>query len=65
MVGCGLAFGNAGMAVLVTHTGVASGALAWLAMEWWRCENPSMRGIVTAMVAGLDLAVHGERAYLE
>jgi Amt family ammonium transporter len=45
--------GNAGMAMLVTHTGAASGALAWMAMEWWRFEKPSMLGIVTGMVAGL------------
>jgi ammonium transporter, Amt family len=45
--------GNAGMALLVTHTGAAAGSLAWMVMEWWRFEKPSMLGIVTGMVAGL------------
>jgi Amt family ammonium transporter len=45
--------GSAGMAMLVTHTGAAAGALAWMVMEWWRFEKPSMLGIVTGMVAGL------------
>jgi Amt family ammonium transporter len=45
--------GNAGMAMLVTHTGAAAGALAWMGMEWWRFGKPSMLGIVTGMVAGL------------
>jgi Amt family ammonium transporter len=45
--------GSAGMAMLVTHTGAAAGALAWMAMEWWRFDKPSMLGIVTGMVAGL------------
>ena len=45
--------GNAGMAMLVTHTGAAAGSLAWMVMEWWRFEKPSMLGIVTGMVAGL------------
>jgi Amt family ammonium transporter len=45
--------GSAGMAMLVTHTGAAAGALAWMAMEWWRFGKPSMLGIVTGMVAGL------------
>jgi len=45
--------GNAGMALLVTHTGAATGALAWMVMEWLRYGKPSMLGIVTGMVAGL------------
>ena len=45
--------GNAGMAMLVTHTGAATGALAWMVMEWLRYGKPSMLGIVTGMVAGL------------
>jgi ammonium transporter, Amt family len=45
--------GTAGMAMLVTHIGAATGALAWLACEWLRYGKPSVLGIVTGMVAGL------------
>jgi Amt family ammonium transporter len=45
--------GDAGMAMLVTHIGAASGSLAWMAMEWIRHGKPSVLGIVTGMVAGL------------
>jgi Amt family ammonium transporter len=45
--------GNAGMAMLVTHLGAASGSLAWMVMEWFRFGKPSVLGIVTGMVAGL------------
>jgi Amt family ammonium transporter len=45
--------GDAGMAMLVTHLGAASGSLAWMVMEWFRFGKPSVLGIVTGMVAGL------------
>jgi Amt family ammonium transporter len=45
--------GDAGMAMLVTHLGAASGSLAWMTMEWFRFGKPSVLGIVTGMVAGL------------
>ncbi len=45
--------GSAGMAMLVTHLGAATGALAWMFVEWWKFGKPSMLGIVTGMVAGL------------
>jgi Amt family ammonium transporter len=45
--------GSAGMAMLVTHIGAASGALAWLVCEWVRFHKPSVLGVVTGMVAGL------------
>ncbi len=45
--------GSAGMAMLVTHIGAASGALMWMAIEWVRFGKPSVLGIVTGMVAGL------------
>jgi len=45
--------GSAAMAILVTHLGAATGALAWMAIEWWRYGRPSVLGIVTGMVAGL------------
>ena len=45
--------GTAGMAMLVTHIGAATGAFAWMACEWLRFGKPSVLGIVTGMVAGL------------
>jgi Amt family ammonium transporter len=45
--------GVAGMAMLVTHIGAATGSLAWLVCEWLRYGKPSVLGIVTGMVAGL------------
>jgi ammonium transporter, Amt family len=45
--------GAAGMAMLVTHIGAATGAFAWMICEWLRYEKPSVLGIVTGMVAGL------------
>ncbi|HEX5091917.1 MAG TPA: ammonium transporter [Burkholderiales bacterium] len=45
--------GTAGMAMLVTHIGAATGSLAWLTCEWLRFGKPSVLGIVTGMVAGL------------
>jgi ammonium transporter, Amt family len=45
--------GAASMAILVTHLGAATGALAWMAIEWLRYGKPSVLGIVTGMVAGL------------
>jgi Amt family ammonium transporter len=45
--------GAAAMAILVTHLGAATGALAWMALEWIRYGKPSVLGIVTGMVAGL------------
>jgi ammonium transporter, Amt family len=45
--------GTAGMAMLVTHIGAASGAFTWMICEWVRYQKPSVLGIVTGMVAGL------------
>jgi Amt family ammonium transporter len=45
--------GAAGMAMLVTHIGAATGALMWLLCESLRYGKPSVLGIVTGMVAGL------------
>jgi Amt family ammonium transporter len=45
--------GAAGMAMLVTHIGAATGAIAWVLCEWARYGKPSVLGIVTGMVAGL------------
>ena len=45
--------GSAGMAMLVTHIGAATGSIAWLVCEWLRYGKPTVLGIVTGMVAGL------------
>lgn len=45
--------GSAAMAMLVTHLSAASGALAWMTIEWMKFRKPSVLGIVTGMVAGL------------
>jgi Amt family ammonium transporter len=45
--------GAAGMTLLVTHLGAASGALVWTVIEWVKFGKPSALGIVTGMVAGL------------
>ncbi|HEX5611551.1 MAG TPA: ammonium transporter [Burkholderiales bacterium] len=45
--------GAAGMAMLVTHIGAATGSIAWMICEWLRYGKPSVLGIVTGMVAGL------------
>jgi Amt family ammonium transporter len=44
---------RAGMAMLVTHIGAATGAFAWMVCEWLRFGKASVLGIVTGMVAGL------------
>ena len=45
--------GDAAMAMLVTHTSAAAGALTWMIIEWIKFGKPSALGIVTGMVAGL------------
>lgn len=44
---------RAGMAMLVTHTAAAIGALAWMAAEWATEGKPSVAGTVSGAVAGL------------
>ena len=44
---------DAGMAMLVTHIGAATGSLGWMFREWSQKGKPSVLGIVTGMVAGL------------
>ena len=45
--------GNAGMALLATHTGAAAGALVWMTLEWVKYGKPSLLGLLTGVVAGL------------
>ena len=51
--------GHAGMTMLSTHIGAASGALTWMFIEWRRFGKPSVLGIVTGMVAGLGTITPG------
>ncbi len=50
-----MANGAAGVAMLSTHMSAASGALAWMAIEWLRFGKPSGLGLITGMVAGLGM----------
>ncbi len=45
--------GDAAMAMLVTHTSAAAGALTWMLIEWIKFGKPSALGVATGMVAGL------------
>ena len=45
--------GRAGMAFLSTHIGSASGAIAWMLVEWVAKGKPSVLGIASGAVAGL------------
>lgn len=45
--------GTAGMAILATHLGACSGALAWMLIEWRHYGKPSVLGLLTGVVAGL------------
>jgi Amt family ammonium transporter len=45
--------GNAGMAMVVTHTSAAAASLTWMAIEWIKYGKPSLVGTVTGTIAGL------------
>ena len=45
--------GAAGMALYVTHTSAAAGALTWMALDWLKFGKASGLGAITGMVAGL------------
>lgn len=45
--------GNAGMALLVTHTAAAAAALVWAFLEWRSTGKPSLIAIATGLIAGL------------
>jgi len=49
----GAADGRAGMAMLVTQLAAATGALAWMSVEWARRGKPSVLGLASGAVAGL------------
>ena len=45
--------GNAALAMLVTQTSAAAGALTWMFYEWTVLKKPSVVGLVSGAVAGL------------
>ena len=44
---------NAGLAMLVTQTSAAAGAMTWMIYEWSVLKKPSIVGLVSGAVAGL------------
>jgi Amt family ammonium transporter len=45
--------GSAAMALLVTNSAAAAGAIGWTGMDWWRAGKPSVDGAMCGVVAGL------------
>jgi Amt family ammonium transporter len=44
---------RATMAILVTHLAAATGAITWMAAEWWTRGKPSVLGMLSGAIAGL------------
>lgn len=44
---------RASMAIVATHLAACSGAIAWMMMEWWTRNKPSVLGIISGAIAGL------------
>jgi Amt family ammonium transporter len=44
---------RATMAIVATHLAACSGAIAWMMMEWWTRNKPSVLGIISGAIAGL------------
>jgi len=52
--GSALAAGpRAAMAITATHLAASTGALTWMAIEWWTRGKPSVLGMISGAVAGL------------
>ncbi|HYR26459.1 MAG TPA: ammonia channel protein, partial [Aquabacterium sp.] len=45
--------GRAGLALLVTQIAAATGALSWMAAEWFVRRTPTLLGLCSGVVAGL------------
>jgi Amt family ammonium transporter len=45
--------GRAAMAIVATHLAASTGALVWMALEWYTRGKPSVLGMVSGAVAGL------------
>lgn len=41
------------MAIVTTHLAASTGALTWVALEWWQRGKPSVLGMISGAVAGL------------
>jgi Amt family ammonium transporter len=41
------------MAIVATHLAASTGALTWMALEWWTRGKPSVLGMISGAVAGL------------
>jgi ammonium transporter, Amt family len=44
---------RATMAIVATHLAASTGALTWMAIEWWQRRKPSVLGMISGAVAGL------------
>jgi ammonium transporter, Amt family len=52
--GSALAIGaRAVFAIVATHLAASTGALTWMALEWWTRGKPSVLGMISGAVAGL------------
>jgi Amt family ammonium transporter len=40
-------------AIVATHLAAATGALSWMALEWWTRGKPSVLGMISGAIAGL------------
>jgi Amt family ammonium transporter len=45
--------GRAVMAIVATHLAASTGAVTWMALEWWTRGKPSVLGMISGAVAGL------------
>src|SRR5262249_59267490 len=44
---------RAEFAIVATHLAASTGALTWMALEWWTRGKPSVLGMISGAVAGL------------
>jgi ammonium transporter, Amt family len=44
---------RAAFAIVATHLAASTGALTWMALEWWTRRKPSVLGMISGAVAGL------------
>jgi Amt family ammonium transporter len=44
---------RAAYAIVATHLAASTGALTWMALEWWTRGKPSVLGMISGAVAGL------------
>jgi ammonium transporter, Amt family len=41
------------MAIVATHLAASTGAITWMALEWWARGKPSVLGMISGAIAGL------------